>query len=131
MNMKKFDLHNDPKIESGFRIPDDYFDSFENRIMQQVLAEEKETKVIAVWQRQSFWISSVAAVFVLSFGIWMYFVQNNAETTLSTSDYLAYESDLTTEDIATHLTDEDIASIENEMNLYDAATETYINEYLN
>ncbi|MCL9805267.1 hypothetical protein NAT51_07030 [Flavobacterium amniphilum] len=129
--MKKFDLHNDPKIESGFRIPDDYFDSFENRIMQQVLAEEKETKVIAVWQRQSFWISSVAAVFVLSFGIWMYFVQNNAETTLSTSDYLAYESDLTTEDIATHLTDEDIASIENEMNLYDAATETYINEYLN
>ena len=116
MNMKKIDLHNDPKIESGFRIPDNYFDSFEDRIMQQVLTEEKETKVIAIWQRQSFWISSVAAVFVLSFGIWMYFVQNNAETTLSTSDYLAYESDLTTEDIAAHLTDEDIASIENEMN---------------
>jgi hypothetical protein len=131
MNMKKFDLHNDPKIESGFKTTDGYFDSFEDRVMQQILTQADETKVIPIWQRQSFWISSVAAVFVLSFGIWMYFVQSNVENTMSSSEYLAYESDLTTEDIAAHLTDEDIASIESEMNLYDAETETYINEYLN
>lgn len=129
--MKKFDLHNNPKIESGHKVPDNYFDSFEERLMQHLSFEENETKVVRLWQRQSFWISSVAAIFVLTFGIWFYSVQNNLENNISTSDYLAYENDLTTEDIAAHLTDEDIASIENEMNLYDAETETYINEYLN
>jgi hypothetical protein len=99
--------------------------------MQKLPFEENDTKVIRLWQRQSFWISSVAAVFVLSFGIWTYFAQSNAENAISSSDYLAYENDLTTEDIAEHLTDEDIAFIENEMQLYDNETETYINEYLN
>lgn len=131
MNMKKFDLHNDPKIDSGFKIPDHYFDSFEERLMQKLPFEENDTKVIRLWQRQSFWISSVAAVFVLSFGIWTYFAKSNVENTISSSDYLAYENDLTAEDIAEHLTDEDIASIENEMQLYDNETENYINEYLN
>ena len=129
--MKKFDLHNDPKIESGFTIPDNYFDTFEERLMQHLPFEENNTKVIQLWQRKSFWISSVAAVFVLSFGIWTYFAQTNANTMISSSEYLAYENDLTTEDIAEHLTDEDIASLENEMQLYDTKTETYINEYLN
>lgn len=129
--MKKLDLHNDPKIESGHKVPDNYFDSFEERLMQHLSFEENETKIVRLWQRQSFWVSSVAAIFVLTFGIWFYSVQNNVENNISTSDYLAYESDLTTEDIAAHLTDEDIISIENEMNLYDAETETYINEYLN
>ncbi|HKX85411.1 MAG TPA: hypothetical protein VJL37_01980 [Flavobacterium sp.] len=129
--MKKFDLHNDSKIDSGFKIPENYFDSFEERLMQKLPFEENNTKVIRLWQRQSFWISSVAAVFMLSFGIWTYFAQSNVENTISSSDYLAYENDLTTEDIAEHLTDEDIASIENEMQLYDNETETYINEYLN
>ena len=129
--MKKFDLHNDSKIDSGFKIPENYFDSFEERLMQKLPFEENNTKVIRLWQRQSFWISSVAAVFMLSFGIWTYFAQSNVENTISSSDYLAYENDLTTEDIAEHLTDEDIASIENEMQLYDNETENYINEYLN
>lgn len=129
--MKKIDLHNDPKIDSGFKIPDNYFDSFEERLMQKLPFEENDSKVIRLWQRQSFWISSVAAVFVLSFGIWTYLAKNNVENAISSSDYLAYENDLTAEDIAEHLTDEDIASIENEMQLYDNETETYINEYLN
>lgn len=129
--MKKIDLHNDPKIDSGFKIPDNYFDSFEERLMQKLPFEENDSKVIRLWQRQSFWISSVAAVFVLSFGIWTYLAKSNVENAISSSDYLAYENDLTAEDIAEHLTDEDIASIENEMQLYDNETETYINEYLN
>ena len=129
--MKKFDLHNDAKIDTGFKIPDNYFVTFEERLMQQLPTEEKETKVIRLWQHKPFWISSVAAVFVLSFGIWTYFAQDTIENTISSTDYLAYENDLTAEDIAEQLTDEDIASIENEMQLYDNETEIYINEYLN
>ena len=127
--MKRFDLDNDPKINPGFKIPEDYFDSFEARLMQK-LPLEKEVKVISLWQRKSVWFSSAAAVFVMAFGIWIYFVQNNVENTMSTQEYLAYESDISTEDIAMNLTDADITSLENNLNLYQAESETYINEYI-
>ncbi len=128
--MKRFDLDNEPKIEPGFKVPDHYFDSFEARLMQK-LPLEKEVKVISLWQRKSVWFSSAAAVFVIAFGIWFYFVQNNVENTMSTQEYLAYESDITTEDIAMNLTDDDITSLENNLNLYQTESETYINEYIN
>ncbi len=128
--MKRFDLDNDPKIEPGFKIPDNYFDSFEERLMQKLPTERKEIKVISLWQRKSVWITSAAAMFIITFGTWMYFVQNNVENTVSTQEYLAYESDITTEDIAMNLTDEDIATIENELNLYNTESETYLNEYI-
>ena len=127
--MKRFDLDNDPKINPGFKIPEDYFDSFEARLMQK-LPLEKEVKVISLWQRKSVWLSSAAAVFVIAFGVWIYFVQNNVENTMSTQEYLAYESDITTEDIAMNLTDADITSLENNLNLYQTESETYINEYI-
>lgn len=128
--MKRFDLDNDQKIEPGFKIPDHYFDSFEERLMQKLPTERKEIKVISLWQRKSVWITSAAAIFVFTFGTWMYFVQNNVESTISTQEYLAYESDITTEDIAMNLTDDDIATIENELNLYNTESETYLNEYI-
>lgn len=124
--MKKFDLHNGTKIESGFKIPEDYFESFEARLMQQL--PEKEVKVVSLWKRKSVWISGIAAAFVLSFGTWMY-LNNASETLISTQEYLAYDSDLSTEEIAMHLSDEDITAVENSLNLYQKDAETYVNEY--
>ena len=126
--MKKFDLHNDPKIETGFKIPEHYFENLENRIMNQL--PEQEVKVISLWQRKSVWISGLAAVLVVSLGTWFYFNQQANELTVSSQEYLAYSSDLSTEDIAYHLTDEDITTIENELGLYDSESEAYVNEYL-
>ena len=128
--MKRFDLDNEPKIEPGFKIPDNYFDSFEERLMQKLPTERNEVKVISLWQRKSVWITSAAAMFIITFGTWMYFVQNNVENTISTQEYLVYESDITTEDIAMNLTDADISTIENELNLYNTESETYLNEYV-
>jgi hypothetical protein len=129
MNMKKFDLHNDPKIETGFKVPEHYFENFEDRIMNQLPIQE--VKVISLWQRKSVWMSGVAAIFVLSIGTWMYYNQQNNEILATSQEYLAYQSDITHEDIALHLTDEDITTIENELGLYDKESETYVNEYLN
>jgi len=129
MNMKKFDLHNDPKIETGFKIPEHYFENLEDRIMNQL--PEPEVKVISLWQRKSVWISGIAAVLVVSLGTWFYFNQQANELTVSSQEYLAYSSDLSTEDIAYHLTDEDITTIEKDLGLYSTETETYVNEYLN
>lgn len=129
MNMKKFDLHNDPKIETGFKIPENYFENLEDRIMNQL--PEPEVKVISLWQRKSVWISGIAAILVVSFGAWFYFNQQSTELSVSSQEYLAYSNDLSTEDIAYHLTDEDISTIEKELGLYDTESETYVNEYLN
>jgi hypothetical protein len=45
--MKQFDLDNDPKIDSGFRIPENYFEQFEAKIMSQL--PEREVKVISLF----------------------------------------------------------------------------------
>lgn len=127
--MKKFDLYNDPKIETGFKVPEGYFENFESRIMNQL--PKQEVKVVSLWQRKTIWYSGVAAVVMLSFGTWMYYNQQRNEAFTTSQEYLAYESYITHEDIASHLTDEDITTIENELGLYDAESETYVNEYLN
>lgn len=127
--MKRFDLDNDPKITPGFKVPADYFEQFEAKIMNRL--PQREVKVVSLWQRKSVWVSSAAAVFIIAIGTWLFFVQDNTENTISSQEYLAYESDITTEDIAHYLTDDDITAVEKELKLYDQESETYINEYLN
>lgn len=128
MNMKKFDLHNDPKIKSGFKIPENYFEGFEDRLMQQL--PETEVRVISLSKKRTTWISAVAAVFVVSLGFWLYTNYQNNELETSTQMYLAYQSDVTTEDIAAQLTDDDITNFEKELGLYGTESEAYVNEYL-
>jgi hypothetical protein len=127
--MKRFDLENDPKIPPGFKVPDGYFEQFEASVMNRL--PEREVKVVSLWQRTSVWVSGAAAVFIIAIGTWLFFVQDNTENTISSQEYLAYENDITTEDIAHYLTDDDITAIEKELNLYDRESETYINEYIN
>ena len=126
--MKQFDLHNDPKIETGFKIPEHYFEHFEDRLMQQL--PEQEVRVVSLWKKRTRWISAVAAVFILGFGLWLYNNNRNTELEAGTELYLAYQNDITTEDIAAQLTDDDIASIEKELGLYGTESEAYVNEYL-
>lgn len=128
MDMKQFDLHNDPKIETGFKIPENYFERFEDQLMQQL--PEQEVRVVSLWQKRTRWISAVAAVFVLGFGLWLYNNNRNTELETGTELYLAYQNDITTEDIAAQLTDDDIATIEKELGLYATESEAYVNEYL-
>jgi hypothetical protein len=158
--MKKIDLHNDNKILSGFKtpenyfdsleervmqrisfdenkiptgfvIPDNYFDSLEEKIMQKLPTESKEVNVISFWKRKSVWLSSAAAIFLISLGTLFYFNQTETENLTISNDYLAYQNDITTEDIALQLTDEDITTLETELTSLDSETETYINDYLN
>ncbi len=72
--MKQFDLDNDPKIDSGFRIPENYFEQFETKIMSQI--SEKEVKVISIFETRKFWFSAVAAVFVIGLFTTMYLNNN-------------------------------------------------------
>ena len=129
--MKRIDLHNDPKIETGFKIPESYFEDFESRIMEKISKEEP--KVIPLWKKKTFWVGSVAAAVTICLGTWLYQsnkTNNTIENGFATQQYLAYQNDITTEDIAAQLTDDDITSIEKDLGLYGVESETYINEYL-
>ncbi|HSD14250.1 MAG TPA: hypothetical protein VLB74_06355 [Flavobacterium sp.] len=124
--MKKFDLHNDPKIETGFKIPEGYFENFEAKIMNQL--PQQEVKVISLWQRKSVWISSAAAVALVVFGLTLYFnYQSKAaldETTVE--NYLA--SNMNADEIMMELDQHDINELEKSIALNDESVESYLSE---
>ena len=125
--MKQFDLDNDPKIDNGFTIPENYFEQFEAKMMNQI--SEKEVKVISIFETRKFWFSAVAAVFVIGLFTTMYL--NHAKTeNITTEDYLACATTISTEDIIENLSDDDISSIEESLDLYDQDTKNYAKEYL-
>ena len=125
--MKEFDLENNQKIESGFNIPDQYFESLEFKIMDQLT--KNPVKVISLFETRKFWIGSVAAILLIAITALFYF--NNSETSnTNTEEYLTYQTNLSTEDIVEHLTDDDILKIEASLNLYDTETVQYAKKYL-
>lgn len=125
--MKQFDLDNDPKIDSGFRIPENYFEQFEIKMMNQL--SQKEVKVISIFETRKFWFSAIAAVFVIGLFTTMYL--NNTKTeNISNEDYLACATTISTEDIIENLSDDDITAVEESLDLYDQDTKNYAKEYL-
>jgi hypothetical protein len=122
--MKEYNLDNDTKIDSGFKLPDNYFEQFEEKIMKQL--PQKNTKVISLNAHKHLWISTIAAVFLLAIAIPVYF--NLAKTTSvensTIETYLSHE--YSTADITEQLTISDIETLENDLALNDQVIEDYL-----
>ena len=108
--MKAFKLENEPKRATGFKTPENYFDDFSTKILQQV-NEEKETKVIPIYKRKKVLSLLAAAVVVIAFMIPIINNYNNTsreldEDTLET--YLSYQSNLNQYDLIKELDSKDI-----------------------
>ena len=126
--MKEFDLENSEKIKSGFKIPEGYFEDFESKIMQQL--PQKEIAVVPLFAKKKFWFSAIAALFLIAISVGMYLDFSKTEK-LTTDNYLlTFESSMTTDEIAEHLTEEDITKIEQSLHLFDSETAQYAKEYL-
>lgn len=113
--MNNFKLDNEPKIKSGLQIPDNYFDTFSEKVMNKLPKEEP--KVISLWDRNKRWIYTVAAVLVLSLTIPLANQFQSSTTAAATEtneieNYLAYHASLSDEEIIKLLDKEDIAEIE-------------------
>ncbi|WP_298121290.1 hypothetical protein [Flavobacterium sp.] len=110
--MKDFKLDNEPKIKTGFQIPENYFEQFSEKVMTKL--PNQEPKVISLWNRNKKWIYGAAAVIVLSLAIPLANQLQNTtqEETSEIENYLAYHSSLTSDDIIELLDEEDIAKIE-------------------
>jgi len=133
--MKNFDLENNDKITTGFKTPENYFEQFEAKMMQQIAAEqpvEKEVKVVSLFYKKQVWISSIAALLLLAIAIPVYFnmaSESNLDATTIES-YLAQQSVGTTE-LTKHLTDEDVTALETSLGVSTSESdeiEAYLSE---
>ena len=130
--MKPFDLENKNEIKSGFKVPENYFEQFEAKMMAQIPVE-KETKVVSLFYRKQVWISAIAAVFLLAIAIPVYF-NMASESNLDAStieNYLVQQQNVGITELSKHLTDEDITALEKNLSLNESnpdAVEDYLSE---
>ena len=130
--MKPFDLENKNEIKSGFKVPDNYFEQFEAKMMAQIPVE-KETKVVSLFYKKQVWISAIAAVFLIAIAIPVYFNMAK-ESSLDAStieNYLAQQQNVGITELSKHLTDEDIIALEKNLSLNESnpdAVEDYLSE---
>ena len=130
--MKPFDLENKNEIKSGFKVPENYFEQFEAKMMAQIPVE-KETKVVSLFYRKQVLISAIAAVFLLAIAIPVYF-NMASESNLDAStieNYLAQQQNVGITELSKHLTDEDITALEKNLSLNESnpdAVEDYLSE---
>ena len=133
--MKQIDLENTEKIDSGFKIPENYFEQFEAKMMERV-SKEKEVKVVSLFYKKQVWISSIAALFLLAIAIPVYFnmaKESNLDTNTIES-YLVDQQSIGTTELIKHLTDEDISELQNALaidNVTDETIENYLSETAN
>lgn len=125
--MKDFNLHNE-KINTGFKVPEGYFEEFESKMLDNLMVK-KETKVVSLFHKKQIWISSMAAVFVLAIAIPVYF--NSAKTvTLENAtieNYLVDQTSFSTFDIIDNLNDNDIKELEDALAISDKnSVESYL-----
>ena len=128
--MKDFNL-NKEKIKSGFKVPEGYFEQFESKMLNQLVVE-KQPKVISLWQNKRAWMTGVAAVLVVSIALPIYFSMNEKKAnkvedeTIET--YLAMQPTMSNYEIASELTNEDFASLEESLALNDDAVALYLED---
>ena len=122
--MNDFNLDKEPKIGTGFKTPEGYFDDFQLKMMQHLPVQEP--KVIPLFARRSTWMMSAVAVLVLALMIPVYtnFYKTNEEIdAASMENYLAYQSNISQYDLINLLDSEDIQSLDVDLALEDNTIE--------
>jgi hypothetical protein len=108
--MNDFKLENN-KIETGFIVPEGYFDLLSDTILNKV--SQNKPKVIPFWQRKKTILMAVAATVVIAISIPIISIYNNSTNDLSPEieNYLSYNTNITDADIVELLDDETIENI--------------------
>ncbi|MEO7171674.1 hypothetical protein [Flavobacterium sp.] len=130
--MKDFKLDNEPKITSGFTTPDGYFDAFSEKVLAKLPKEEP--KVISIFNSRKTWYFAVAAILILMLSIPLYtkYSTNTEEIDSATlENYIAYQSNISEEQIVDLLEQEDLDKMKLDFNVDDAAIEDALNSSSN
>lgn len=126
--MNNLKLNNENKINSGFKIPDNYFEQFEKKMTNHVQLNH-QIKVIPLWKQKRIWFSSIAALLLISVGLPYYFSTNTKNEIIDQEvleSYIVMQPSINSFEIASHLTDEDIKVLEAELALNNQEIEEYL-----
>ena len=127
--MKPFDLENKNEIKSGFKVPENYFEQFEAKMMAQI-QPESETKVVSIFYRKQVWMSAIAAIVLLAIAIPVYFNMANNNLDATTIEmYLSQQQGIGITELSKHLTDEDIVALEQNLSISETNSDE-VEEYL-
>ncbi|OXA88735.1 hypothetical protein [Flavobacterium hercynium] len=110
--MKAFKLENEPKIPTGFKTPDAYFENFSAKVLEQIA--EKEVKVIPIYKRKKNIALLVAAVLIIGLLIPVVNYYNTSSKELDEAaleTYLAYQSNINQYDLIKELDTKDIETL--------------------
>lgn len=122
--MKAFKLENEPKIESGFKTPDHYFENFSAKVLQQLPKEEP--KVISIFQKKKIVIMMVAAILILALMIPIintYSTKTKELDSATLESYLTEQSNITQYDLISELQADDINKMKTTVVLEDETVE--------
>lgn len=122
--MNNFDLNKEPKIESGFKIPEQYFDTLSTKVMQQL--PESNQKVISIFSKRKTWTVAIAAVFVISLSIPIFNALKAPSTELDKNtleNYLTNHAEISDDDLVELLDEEDIQKIKLDYDIEDKTIE--------
>ncbi|WP_162128142.1 hypothetical protein [Flavobacterium phycosphaerae] len=118
--MNNFKLDNEPKITSGFKAPEGYFDAFSDKVLMQL--PKQESKVISIFSSRKRWYYVAASVIVLLISIPLYhqYVLNQESVDATVlEDYLAYNTSVSEDEIVNLLDKEDLEKMKVDFNLQD------------
>ncbi|MFV8347048.1 hypothetical protein [Flavobacterium sp. ZB4P13] len=126
--MKTFKLENEPKIETGFKTPDHYFENFSIKMMEQL--PKNEPKVISIFQkRKTLIMMAVAAILVLALMIPILSPSSTNTKELDAAaleNYITYQSNVNQYDLISVLETEDINNIKTGIVLEDETIEDHL-----
>lgn len=126
--MKEFRLDNEPKITSGFKTPEGYFDDLSEKINANL--PKNEPKVISIFQKRKTWFYGIAAVLAISLSV-VFYQQSQSNETLDAEfleNYIARNTTVSEYDLLELLEKEDIEKIQIDLDIQDdILEETMIN----
>ena len=125
--MNDFKLNEREKITTGFTTPDNYFENFTQRLMQQLPVPE--VKVVPLYMRKPVWFSA-AAGFIIMLTVGVLFATNTTKTAqpddAAIEHYLVYDANVNSYDLMQNLDQQDIDKLKGSIVVSDDALKDYL-----
>lgn len=121
--MKPFSLDTDPKLKSGFTVPDGYFTQFSEQINSKI--SQQEAKVIALNRQKKIFYYATAAVllFAISIPVFNYYNTATALTQSEVEDYITLQSEISEDELVNLLDLEAIKNLKVDLKIEDQQLE--------
>lgn len=129
--MNHFDIDKHPKINTGFNVPENYFENFSESVMSRI--HEKDTKVISIKRHYKWW-SAAAAILIVSLGLYSaYRISENRKAADQNmlENYIADYANVSNEELIDLLDETDIQEMNINSSISDADIEDFLTQNSN